>query len=760
MERIALEHRPVTAAGQFAEQPVYEPAADIARIVGVIRRQYKLALAGALLALALAVVFLIVIEPSYRSGIRILLDQDRTRLLGEISGEQTPTTASTDEYVATQIAIINSDIVARRVIHSLDLSYDADAQRLRTPDKSESNDTKERLSRVTSEYLVSTETDPALLTAVQRAISAYQVDKSLVIEITANDPDPEIAQKLATAYGQAYLTDELSARFEATKSAGSWLEDRISTLREQSLEANAAIEKFRAENNLVSSDGRLISDQQLGSLNEQLVATKLAVMRASAKVDVFKAAVEKNDVKAIIGIVGSAAEISDTAPIKTLRSDYLEVAARAHDVAARWGADNEQARILEAEVVRQSGLILDEARRILESYQSDLRTAQAEAESTDAAVASATGRSQSDSSTLVTLRSLEQRSASYNALYQDYLARYQEAVQQQTLSLTTGRMISTAELPEVPVFPNRKVVLAFMLLLGAGAGGALGAGRELLDRTFRSRRDVERQGLDFLGYVADPGSHKRPGLFTSARAFTLPPAFSSADASTSIDAKEDTIPSVAALAAQIDRSALVPEAIRTGIEIRCRGAGRVVAVVSLEPSLSRSALALALAKREARSGRRVLLVDGDGAARALSNSFAVDGVYSLADVVEGRVPLEEAVTSISGSLHFLPSEQRGVASLIPPEQLKSWGKIFDLVIVDLPPAGPISAARALAPALDGYVSVVEWGKTPRHMLSALIQSSSSFENKMVGVVITDVNMSKQYLYDPEVAQKPRGQSAA
>jgi succinoglycan biosynthesis transport protein ExoP len=746
MERIGLEYRPVKAASQFAEPPVYEPAADITRIVGVIRRQYKLALAGALLAGVLAVVFLMVIEPSYQSRIRILLDQDRTRLLTEIAGEQPPP-ASADEFIATQIAIISSDIVARRVIHNLELSYDADARRLRMPDKSQSTDTKQRLSRVTSEYLVLTETDPAVVAAVQRAISAYQVDKSLVIEITANDPDPEIAQKLATAYGQAYLTDQLSARFEATKSAGSWLEDRISTLRDQSLEANAAIEKFRAENDLVSTDGRLVSDQQLDSLNEQLVTTKLAVMRASAKVDVFKAAVEKNDVKAIIGIVGSTAEISDTAPIRSLRSDYLEVAGRARDVAARWGADNNQARVLQAEVVRQSGLVLDEARRILESYQSDLRTAQAEAEATDAAVASATGRSQADSSTLVTLRSLEQRSASYNALYQDYLARYQEAVQQQTLSLTTGRMISTAELPELPVFPNKKVIFAFMLLLGAGAGAALGAGREVLDRTFRARSEVERQGLDFLGYVAGPGSRKRRRLSTLAGASKL------------AGANKDTVGSLAALAEQIDRSAPALEAIRTGIEIRCRGAGRVVAMVSLEPSLSRPALALALAKREARSGRRVLLVDADGATRALSNSFRVDGVYSLADVLQGRVPLEEAAKPISERLRFLPSAQRDVASLIPAEQLKSWGKVFDLVVLDLPPAGPISAARALAPALDGCVCAVEWGKTPRQMLSALIQSSSNLENKMIGVVITDVNMNKQYLYDPEVAQKPRGHPA-
>jgi succinoglycan biosynthesis transport protein ExoP len=740
MEGIRLDYGPIKPAVRIAEQPIYEPAADITRILGVMRRQYKLALVGALIGAVLAIILLMVIQPSYQSGVRILLDQDRTRLLTQISGDQAPTApASADEYVSTQIAIINSDIVARRVIRDLGLSYDADAQRLRVP---EGNGTGPRLSGTTSKPLALEEMDPALVTAVQQAIQAYQVEKSMVVEITAADPDPEVARKLAAAYGNAYLNDQLSARFEATKSAGVWLEDRISTLREQSLEANAAVETFRAENNLVSADGRLISDQQLGSLNEQLVTANLAVIHLSAKVDVFKAAVEKNDVKAIIGIVGSATEISDTAPIKKLRSDYLEVVGRARDVAARWGVDNNQARVLQAEIDRQSRLILDEARRLLDGYQSDLRAAQGQAKSTAAAVASATGRSQADNSTLVTLRNLEQRSASYNAFYQDYLAKYQEAVQQQTLSLTTARLITTAALPKLPVFPKRKVMLALMLLLGAGAGAALGAFRELRDRTFRSRSDVDRLGLDFLGYLAGPGSRNRQRR--------------SAPACTS----DETPGLVIALADEIGQAAATLGTIRTGIEIRCQGSGRIVAMVSLESSLSRSALALAFATREARNGRKVLLVDADSSARVLSNSCAVDEGCSWVDVVEGRVPLERAAAPIGDSLRFLASDRLGVASLIPAEQLKSWGKIFDLVIVDLPPAGPISVARALAPALDGYVFTVEWGKTRRDKLSELIQSSSSFASKMIGVLITDVNMVKQHLYDPEVPRKQRPRLAA
>ncbi len=737
IERANLDYRTMAAPAVLQEPPVYEPASDITRILGVVRRRYKLALAGAAVGAMLAVGFLSVIEPTYRSSIRILLDRERTKLLTEISGEQAPD--SVDEYIATQIAVISSDIVARRVVHNLGLRWDPDARRLvLPPDTAPAQSDRE--ARVTSEFLATAETDPAVVGVVQGTMAAYQVDKSLVIEIATSDHDPEIAQKLATAYGQAYITDQLSARFEATKNAGVWLEERINTLREQSLEASAAVERFRAENNLVSTDGRLVSDQALGSLNEQLIQARLAVTRAAAKVGVFRAAVDGNDVDEVISIVGSSTEIAENAPIRQMRSDYLQVSNRARDVTARWGEDNEQLPILTAEVERQGQMILAEARRILAGYESELRTAETEADATASAVASATGRSQADNSTLVALRSLEQRASSYNALYQDYLARYQEAVQQQTLSLTTGRLISAAEMPDLPVFPNKKVILAFLLLLGAGAGGAIGVARELLDRTFRSRSDVEQLGLDFLGYIPRSGE--------AVRRLRLSPFRRKRPA--------EAADPVTRRAAEIGEAAATLETTRIGIEIRRRGSNRVVALLSLEPSLTRASLALALAAREARTGRRVLLIDADTGGRRLSQALAREDGPTVADVSANRVPLSDAVRQIEPNLAFLAAAGgQGTAAPLAADALKLWAMDYDMVVVDLPPAGPISEARSLASAIDGFVCAVEWGQTPRHLLAGMLQASPNVEAKMVGVVVTDVNLHQQRLYDPDFARTLR-----
>jgi succinoglycan biosynthesis transport protein ExoP len=707
----------------YAEAPLHEPAADIVRIFGVVRRQYWLALAGGAVAVLLAIGFLSITTPSYLSSIRILLDQDRNKLVSGLTDDQKLT--STEEYIATQIALISSDFVARRVAHDLGLTYDREEKRLRLGQNSA--DMKSgRLSRISGEELAALDTDPAVVGAILKSVSVYQVEKSLVIQIDAADPDPQLAQVLANAYGRAYLTDQLSARFEATRKAGSWLEDRINTLRDQSLEASAAVEQFRKDNNLVSTDGRLLSDQQLGIVNDQLTAARLATTRATVKVSSLQDTIEKRDVDAIISLAGSSPEFADTSPIAKLRADYLQALGRTADVAARWGADNEQAKALQAEVDRLSGQIIEEARRILSGYQRDLDVAQSEFEALRTAASQATGQSQADNSTLVALRAMEQRAASYNALYQDYLARYQEAVQQQTLALTTGRVISKPELPSLPIFPNQKVILALSLVLGMGVGGGLGLAREVMNRRFRGRSDVERKGMGFLGYVTAFDN----GAATNKRATSTPAQDLLADHR------------------QFGRWRMATSRVAMAIDIRHSGKSKTIGMISVEASLSRSVLALAFATEEARAGRRVLLIDADFESATLTKALAPMATNSIVDVLYGRQTLEEACLLVEGGVVLLPASND--ADMAPSvnfnlaDQLKLWRPLFD----DLPPAGPISVARAIAPSIDGFVGTVAWNRTPRHAVDELMESSRSFAGKLVGIVITDVKRKKLRLYDP------------
>src|SRR5206468_4173143 len=85
---------------------------------------------------------------------------------------------------------------------------------------------------------------------------------------------PGTAAQMANAVVEAYVRDQLDAKFQATRRASSWLQDRILELKEQSTTAERVVEDFKDKNNMVSAEGRLVNEQQVGELSSQLVLAR------------------------------------------------------------------------------------------------------------------------------------------------------------------------------------------------------------------------------------------------------------------------------------------------------------------------------------------------------------------------------------------------------------------------------------------------------------------------------------------------------
>ena len=69
--------------------------------------------------------------------------------------------------------------------------------------------------------------------------------------------------------------NRLEAKFEATRRANEWLDQRLAPLRAQLRESERAVEMYRAEHNLVdASNGTTVDEQQLLEVNRQLVLAR------------------------------------------------------------------------------------------------------------------------------------------------------------------------------------------------------------------------------------------------------------------------------------------------------------------------------------------------------------------------------------------------------------------------------------------------------------------------------------------------------
>src|SRR5262249_33562797 len=100
-------------------------------------------------------------------------------------------------------------------------------------------------------------------------------------------------------------------------------------------------------------------------------------------------------------------------------------------------------------------------------------------------------QSQKTDNAEATLRSLESKAATYHSLYENFLQRYTGGVQQDSYPVTEARLVSLASPLTTRVKPKPIYIFALSLLGGIALGVGIGLLRDLLDRVFRTRTQVQ-----------------------------------------------------------------------------------------------------------------------------------------------------------------------------------------------------------------------------------------------------------------------------
>ncbi len=180
-------------------------------------------------------------------------------------------------------------------------------------------------------------------------------------------------------------------------------------------------------------------------------------------------------------------------------------------------------------------------------------------------------------------------------------------------------------------------------------------------------------------------------------------------------------------------------------------------ITSALPKEGKSFTAMNLAQVLVRQqGRRVLLIDGDLRAPSLHLMLGTTASPGLADYLKGqndeysimqRGPLENLFFIPSGKGNENPAELVGNGRL--KLLLQRVEPLFDWIIVDSPPAVPVSDASILATACDGVLMVVRSESTPVDMARKARQEFP--DQALVGVVLNGTRESaapyERYYYE-------------
>lgn len=740
---------------------------DLNRLLAILVRRARLIGLSVALAVALGVAYLLFATPVYTSQTQILLDEDLSRYAEE--SEPSPQSSQQiDMRISSAAEILKSGRLALRVVDDLKLS---DNETILNPPQSPVAMVKGWAKVLTSsgpdvseEAMANGRREKAAAT-LQQSLTVERAGRSAVLAVSFRSTDPQLAAAITKRYAEAFFEDQLSANFTATEQASTWLQERLTDIQARAQDAALEVERYRDENGLTTARGELMSEQQLADLNSQLILAQADAASASARYAQFKAIVEQGPDKAVDN-ASIPTQQAGGSVLQELRERYNSVVKRAQDITQNFGADHPQAAALRAEREDLAGQIYRELQQLTASYRNEYEVARSRETSLRENIDKVAGSNAVANRSSVRLRELEQKATALKALSESYLSRFEQASQKQSFPIAKARVISDAGVPTAPSSPKKTLVLGLSLVLGLMAGGALTFVQELRERAFRLENDVRTiLGLKPLGYLPLVGGQKkRKPAMIGAKAVKAEPAPGEAEEDIPLERMTRIVLDAprSAFAETLRNAKLTSETMLTGHE------SRVIGVTSALPGEGKSTVATNFAALLAISGKRTLLIDADVRRPGLSAMMKPAPQIGLIEAVSGEIPWTQAVkTDRRSQLTILPialgkdaarrhDGNELISSPAMKQLLDEARQAFDYVIVDLAPVGPVVDAKAFEPLADGFLFVVEWGKTPSNLVRDLLAAEHRIEAKTLGVVLNKTDMAALARYsDAGAAEKYR-----
>jgi succinoglycan biosynthesis transport protein ExoP len=725
----------------MAPQPMDIKFIDLDRIFSLLRRQARVIGLCVAIVLALGVFYLTLAPRSYVSAGQILIDKD----LEQVVDATVAPVSSVDleAQVLNQIEVLRSSRIAMAVAEAENLMTDRE---FLNPPPSFTGRLRGLLSGLLSPITgggaaPAAAPPQATLEEVAGMLRAnVQVDRmsrSSIIRVSYEASSPELAQRIARAYGEAVRQDQLNADLDATKAASDWLQQRLTEIGESQREANEAIQQFRQQSGLSVDQDRTLSNQRVEALSNQLAEAQAETARIRAQSNQLQAVVAAGPETAANSVALLAQSETPDSEITTIRTQYANLVSRIAQVTATFGEDHPQLAALNAELAALNGQIFAQLEGLNEQYLTQLEIAEQQEVGLRRDIDNE-GRAVGDvTQAQVQLNELQQRSTALGILYNSFLSRYEESIQQQSFPIPAVRVITEALLPEAPSSPKTIVVLAGALIGGLFLGLLFGAINELRERAFRTGAQVSSVlGLRFLGYV--PKLELGRGIRDRKQRASLIHRFLRNQ--------------VAGRAANAPSSPFLETLKSTKLALRSvrKDGGGVVGVVSVLPGEGKSTFAVSLAEMLVSTGSKVLLVDADLRQPGASRLIGSDAELGLMHIAEGKSWRQVAMTDSQTGLVTVPANASGAGGgandfLSSPAMqafLAEARAEFDYVVIDLPPLGPVVDAMSVLPWTDGFILITEWGTTPRRLVRTLIEREPGLSSDILGVVLNKVDFKK------------------
>ena len=694
----------------YAQPEPDEAVVPLTHYLWILRRHKWRILAFALVSVVCTVVVSSRLTPIYESTATI--DVDRQAPAGIVGQDATsrPDLYDADQFLATQIKIIQSDSVLRPVSQHFKL------------------DVTETTTRSGQPAIPTARAANAPVTI--GGLRVTRPPNTYLLLISYRSPDPDLASDVANAVAESYIQHTYDIRFRATAGLSAFMEKQIEELRAKMEKSSSALAQFEKDLSVINPEEKTsILSARLLQLNTEYTAAQGDRVRQQAAF---------NSVKS--GSMEAAQASTQGEQLRRLADRLDEARERFATIAAQYGAGHPEYKKAHSQVAELERQLEDLKANIVNRVSLEYK----EAANRESMLASAVAETKAEFDQLnahsFQYKALKQEAESDKGLYEELVRKIKEAGINSSFQNSSIRLADSARPGLFPVFPNLPLNATLALLFSTLLAVALAVLADVLDNTVRDPEDIHRTlKTEVLGSLPVV-KHWRSRLLRvrmTANGTTVLVKYGGRNA----------------------QEAAFEEAIRTlrdSILLSDLGRRpRSLLITSATPREGKTTASVRLAIVHSQQKKKTLLIDADLRRPGIHQRFGLENDRGISSVIKGEAGWREVLQKSEGNpdLDILPA---GPASRSAADRLGSTlenliadaGSEYDLIIVDSPPLLGFAEPLQMAAVVDGVIVMTLAGQTNRNAVSSVLNSLKRVKANVIGVAMNEVraDMSDRYYY--------------
>lgn len=650
-------------------------------------------------------------RPIYQASGKVIINQQTPVPLANRQ-EALPYSSNDTQYLRTQINVLQSRTLARRVIEELSLDQQPEFA---------------GLARIRDATL----RDKLM---VDRFLSGLQVElirDTRIVKVTYESPDPQLAAQIVNALMDQLIEYTLTARFESTRQAREWLNKRLTELREKLEQLQEELVRYSREHEIIQLDeNQTIAIERLTDLNRRLVEAEAERIRAET---LYRLSQEAD--------VDTLPPVMSNPIVQTLRQRLADDRRRLVKLQQQYTDEWPEIQSLRGEIAETEQQLAEIKKQILAKIEADYKAARTREENLRAELMAQRAETLRQNERAINLSIKQQQVEASAELYRSLLQKMNDVDLLSTLTTTNIQILDRAQVPTTPARPRKLFTTGVSGLVGLLLGIVLALFVEYLDNTVKSTEDVDRLlGLPSLGVV--------PALESLERKKRLAlPRWSRERRTTRpiLILDDQRRSSFAEAFRSLRTSVLLSHAERPP---------RTILFTSSSPGEGKTTTAVNTAISLTQTGARVMLIDGDLRKPGLHKMLNINHQPGLSTYLTRGITIDSVIVPNrienlwiipSGPVPPNPSEL--LSSRKMREAVKVLSERYDFVILDSPPVSTPDAL-ILSTMVDGVILVIQCGETPRELVQRAKQSLEDVNAKIFGVVLNrmDVGQDGYYYY--------------